>query len=67
VHKGNIMKFTEGAFAKWGYEIAQREFKAELLDGGPWMKIKAPHRRHRHQGRHRRCVPAADPAATGRV
>jgi len=43
VHKGNIMKFTEGAFAKWGYEIAQREFKAELLDGGPWMKIKAPH------------------------
>ena len=43
VHKGNIMKFTEGAFAKWGYELAQREFKAELLDGGPWMKIKAPH------------------------
>jgi len=43
VHKGNIMKFTEGAFAKWGYELAQREFKAELLDGGPWMKIKAAH------------------------
>ena len=43
VHKGNIMKFTEGAFAKWGYELAQREFKAELLDGGPWMKIKASH------------------------
>ncbi len=43
MHKGNIMKFTEGAFAKWGYELAQREFKAELLDGGPWMKIKAPH------------------------
>jgi isocitrate dehydrogenase len=43
VHKGNIMKFTEGAFAKWGYELAQREFKAELLDGGPWMKIKADH------------------------
>jgi len=43
VHKGNIMKFTEGAFAKWGYALAQREFGAELLDGGPWMKIKAKH------------------------
>jgi isocitrate dehydrogenase len=43
VHKGNIMKYTEGAFAKWGYALAQREFGAELLDGGPWMKIKAPH------------------------
>jgi isocitrate dehydrogenase len=43
VHKGNIMKFTEGAFAKWGYALAQREFGAEPLDGGPWMKIKAAH------------------------
>jgi isocitrate dehydrogenase len=43
VHKGNIMKFTEGAFAKWGYGLAQREFGAALLDGGPWMKIAAPH------------------------
>ncbi|MDQ3187628.1 MAG: NADP-dependent isocitrate dehydrogenase [Pseudomonadota bacterium] len=43
VHKGNIMKYTEGAFAKWGYALAQKEFGAELLDGGPWMKIKAPH------------------------
>ncbi|MBV8209428.1 MAG: NADP-dependent isocitrate dehydrogenase [Burkholderiaceae bacterium] len=43
VHKGNIMKFTEGAFAKWGYALAQREFGATLLDGGPWMKIAAPH------------------------
>ena len=43
VHKGNIMKFTEGAFAKWGYDLAQKEFGAELLDGGPWMKIKAAH------------------------
>ena len=42
VHKGNIMKYTEGAFAKWGYELAQKEFGAELLDGGPWMKIKVP-------------------------
>ncbi|MEP6609293.1 MAG: NADP-dependent isocitrate dehydrogenase [Burkholderiaceae bacterium] len=40
VHKGNIMKYTEGAFAKWGYALAQREFGAQLLDGGPWMKIK---------------------------
>ena len=43
VHKGNIMKFTEGAFAKWGYGLAQKEFGAELLDGGPWMKIRAAH------------------------
>lgn len=43
VHKGNIMKFTEGAFAQWGYALAKEEFGAELLDGGPWMKIKAPH------------------------
>ena len=39
VHKGNIMKFTEGAFRDWGYELAKREFNAELLDGGPWMKL----------------------------
>jgi isocitrate dehydrogenase len=39
VHKGNIMKFTEGAFKNWGYELAKREFGAELLDGGPWMKL----------------------------
>ncbi|MDH4188659.1 MAG: NADP-dependent isocitrate dehydrogenase [Betaproteobacteria bacterium] len=43
VHKGNIQKFTEGGFMKWGYELAKREFGAELVDGGPWMKIKAPH------------------------
>ncbi|MGZ9030541.1 MAG: NADP-dependent isocitrate dehydrogenase [Burkholderiaceae bacterium] len=43
VHKGNIMKFTEGAFTKWGSALAQRAFGAELLDGGPWMKIKASH------------------------
>ena len=39
VHKGNIMKFTEGAFRDWGYQIAQEEFGAELLDGGPWCKL----------------------------
>ena len=43
MHKGNIMKFTEGAFARWGYALAQREFGAQLLDGGPWQVIKAPH------------------------
>jgi isocitrate dehydrogenase len=42
VHKGNIMKFTEGAFKDWGYELAQEEFGATLLDGGPWMSFKSP-------------------------
>ena len=42
VHKGNIMKFTEGAFKDWGYELAKNEFGAELLDGGPWMQLKNP-------------------------
>ena len=42
VHKGNIMKFTEGAFKAWGYEVAQKEFGAELLDGGPWCQLKNP-------------------------
>jgi len=40
VHKGNIMKFTEGAFRKWGYEVAKKYFGAEELDGGPWLVIK---------------------------
>jgi isocitrate dehydrogenase len=39
VHKGNIMKFTEGGFKKWGYELAAREFGATLIDDGPWMKL----------------------------
>lgn len=42
VHKGNIMKFTEGAFRDWGYQVAKEEFHAELIDNGPWMKIKNP-------------------------
>ncbi len=42
VHKGNIMKYTEGAFRDWGYALAQREFGAELIDGGPWCRIKHP-------------------------
>jgi isocitrate dehydrogenase len=40
VHKGNIMKFTEGAFRDWGYELAHREFGARPIDGGPWCKFK---------------------------
>ncbi|WP_237065053.1 NADP-dependent isocitrate dehydrogenase [Microbulbifer guangxiensis] len=42
VHKGNIMKFTEGAFADWGYELARDEFGAQPLDGGPWHSFKNP-------------------------
>ncbi|EED32910.1 isocitrate dehydrogenase, NADP-dependent [gamma proteobacterium NOR5-3] len=42
VHKGNIMKFTEGAFRDWGYELAMEEFGGELLDGGPWVSLKNP-------------------------
>jgi hypothetical protein len=42
VHKGNIMKFTEGGFRDWGYALAQKEFGAELIDGGPWCKFKNP-------------------------
>ena len=42
VHKGNIMKFTEGSFRDWAYALAAREFGAELIDGGPWMKFKSP-------------------------
>src|SRR5215475_11140544 len=42
VHKGNIMKYTEGAFRDWGYALAAREFGAKLLDGGPWMSFRNP-------------------------
>ncbi len=42
VHKGNIMKFTEGAFKQWGYELAKAEFGAAELDGGPWCHFKNP-------------------------
>ena len=42
VHKGNIMKFTEGGFRDWGYALAQKEFGAQLIDGGPWCKFKNP-------------------------
>jgi isocitrate dehydrogenase len=42
VHKGNIMKFTEGAFKDWGYQVAKDEFGGTLIDGGPWMEITNP-------------------------
>jgi isocitrate dehydrogenase len=42
VHKGNIMKFTEGGFRDWGYGLAQREFGALPIDGGPWCRFKNP-------------------------
>jgi isocitrate dehydrogenase len=42
VHKGNIMKFTEGAFRDWGYHLAKEEFSAKDLDGGPWQKLVNP-------------------------
>ena len=42
VHKGNIMKFTEGGFRDWSYALAQKEFGAQPIDGGPWLKFKNP-------------------------
>ncbi len=42
VHKGNIMKFTEGGFRDWGYELAQKEFGTQPIDGGPWCSFKNP-------------------------
>ena len=39
VHKGNIMKYTEGGFRDWGYELARQEYGAQLLDGGPWCRL----------------------------
>ncbi|MDH5591733.1 MAG: isocitrate/isopropylmalate family dehydrogenase, partial [Gammaproteobacteria bacterium] len=42
VHKGNIMKFTEGAFKQWGYDLAENEFGAKAIDGGEWKSFKNP-------------------------
>ena len=68
VHKGNIMKFTEGAFRDWGYEVAKDFFGAVEIDGGPWCRIPdgQARRGHRHQGRHRRHHAAAGAHAPGR-
>ncbi|MGH8415052.1 MAG: NADP-dependent isocitrate dehydrogenase [Gammaproteobacteria bacterium] len=46
VHKGNIMKFTEGAFRNWGYQVAKEEFGAVDIDGGPWCRFKNPKTGH---------------------
>ena len=56
VHKGNIMKFTEGSFRDWGYEVAKKFFGAVELDGGPLVQNpgRQTRRRHRDQGCHRR-------------
>ena len=68
VHKGNIMKFTEGAFRDWGYQVAKEFFGAVEIDGGPWCRIPGGQagRRHRHQGRDRRhhAAAGADAART---
>ena len=42
VHKGNIMKFTEGSFKDWGYQLAAEKYGAEMIDGGPWHSLKNP-------------------------
>ncbi|MEM0998936.1 MAG: NADP-dependent isocitrate dehydrogenase [Bacteroidota bacterium] len=42
VHKGNIMKFTEGAFRDWGYQVAREEYNGEIIGAGPWTKITTP-------------------------
>ena len=64
VHKGNIMKFTEGGFRDWGYELAREEYGAVEIDGGPWCRL--PDGRG-DQGRHRRRLPPADPHPAARV
>ncbi len=46
VHKGNIMKFTEGAFCQWGYDLAKAHFGAQEIDGGPWCRLKNPRTGH---------------------
>ena len=61
VHKGNIMKFTEGSFRDWGYRTAREFFGAELLDGGPWCKIPD------YQGCYCRCDVATNFTATSRI
>ncbi len=64
------MKFTEGAFKDWGYQLARDEFGGELIDGGPWLKIKNPNTGKEivvKARRYRRCVPATDPVASGGI
>lgn len=66
VHKGNIMKFTEGAFKNWGYALSVKEFDAELLDAGPWMKL--PKKRWNYHKRYDcRCFSATNSSASRRI
>ncbi|MGD0651551.1 MAG: NADP-dependent isocitrate dehydrogenase [Verrucomicrobiia bacterium] len=70
VHKGNIMKFTEGAFRDWGYALAKREFGAVEIDGGPWVSIPHPQTsslisRHKSAGGRTRLPAWADPPTGG--
>ncbi len=69
VHKGNIMKFTEGGFRDWGYALAQKEFGAQADRRRPVVQVQEPEdgQGHHRQGRDRRRLPAADPAAPGRI
>ena len=69
VHKGNIMKFTEGAFRDWGYDVAKKFFGAVEIDGGPWCRIPEGQSgcRHRDQGCDRRHHAAAGADPAGRV
>ncbi len=69
VHKGNIMKFTEGAFRDWGYELAAREFGTVVTEDGPGQGSRRQARRRDggHQGSHRRRHVPADAASAGRV
>ena len=64
VHKGNIMKFTEGGFRDWGYQLAREEYGATEIDGGPWCRLPGG---RGDQGRDRRRLPAADPHPAARV
>src|SRR5215468_7259745 len=74
VHKGNIMKFTEGAFRDWGFEVAKKYFGAEEFDGGPWCRHHASasvdatgrFRRHRHAKFERRLSERRPRCAGGR-
>jgi isocitrate dehydrogenase len=64
VHKGNIMKFTEGAFKQWGYDLAKEEFGATGARRRALVHFQSQDRTgDRDQGRDRRRLPAADPAA----
>ena len=70
MHKGNIMKFTEGAFKDWGYELAKAEFRDKIVTEDEVYKEhggKTPAGQDAHQGPHRRQHVPADPAAAGRV